>query len=104
MIECIYIEDEIKDHPRTLSILDRFDSTRRIKIKRYGDVFNKKSQNFRLQKSNPALILARKHQGLVLDAPDSFGIRPSLKVSVIREGAETLAFAAGVEDTSLGCA
>tara|TARA_B100000945_G_scaffold78664_1_gene60788 strand:+ start:3177 stop:4175 length:999 start_codon:yes stop_codon:yes gene_type:complete len=74
VIECIYIEDEIKDHPRTLSILDRFGSTRRIKIKRYGDVFNKKSQNFRLQKSNPALILARKHQGLVLDAPDSFGI------------------------------
>lgn len=74
MISTIYIEEEIADHPRTLSILERFPEATKIKCERYGEIFNRKSQNFRLQKKQPALILARKHKGLVLPTPKQYGI------------------------------
>jgi len=74
LIDTVYIEESIKNHPRTESILLRFGKARHILIERYGEVFNKRSQNFRLQKSSPALILARKHSGHILSVPDSFGI------------------------------
>ncbi len=74
MISTIYIEEEIAGHPRTLAILERFPDATKIKCDRYGEVFNRKSQNFRLQKKQPALILARKHKGLVLATPKQYGI------------------------------
>ena len=74
MIETIYIEEDVRDHPRTQSILARFDKARHISIERYGEVFNRRSQNFRLQKFKPALILAQKHAGHILHAPEGFGI------------------------------
>ena len=67
MIQTIYIEHEVKDHP--LEILRRFPKAETISIERYGEVFNRKNQNFRLQKIKPALILARKHDGRVLTTP-----------------------------------
>ncbi|HIM20337.1 MAG TPA: hypothetical protein EYM28_07020 [Rhodospirillales bacterium] len=66
MIDTIYIEEDVRDHPRTRSILSRFNKARHISIERYGEVFNKRAQNFRLQKFKPALILARKHAGHIL--------------------------------------
>ena len=77
LIETIYIEKKIKDHPRTKSILSKFKKARYIEIDRYGEVFNKRNQNFRIQKSNPALILAHKNDGFVLPAPEGFGIGAS---------------------------
>ena len=74
MIETIYIESEIRSHPRTESILSRFSKARIVECERYGEVFNPKKQNFRLQKKKPALILARKHGNFILDAPKGFGI------------------------------
>lgn len=74
MIEAIYIEAGVADHPRTLKILARFPKARRIECDRYNEIFNRSSQNFRLQKQQPALILAHKDQGHVLPAPDSYGI------------------------------
>ena len=74
MIETIYIETEIRSHPRTESILSRFSRARIVECERYGEVFNPKKQNFRLQKMKPALILARKHGNFILDAPEGFGI------------------------------
>ncbi len=74
MPDTIYIERDIADHPRTLAILERFPRTRRIACDRFGQVFNPKAQNFRLQKRNPALILARKHDGFVLPAPAGYGV------------------------------
>lgn len=74
MIDTIYYEDNIKDHPKTLEILSRFHNARKICIERYGEVFNKRNQNFKLQKTNPALILAEKHKGFVLPVPEGFGI------------------------------
>ncbi len=43
-------------------------------IDRFGEVFNRRAQSFRLQKKRPALILARKHGGLVLPAPAEYGV------------------------------
>jgi spore photoproduct lyase len=54
----IYIEKEIKDHPRTLDILSKFRGSQIIEISHYKDVFNRRGQNFRDQKQSPKLILA----------------------------------------------
>ena len=74
MISTIYIEDEIAQHPRTLDILKRFPDATKVSCERYGEIFNRKSQNFRLQKKQPALILAKKHKGMVLPTPKQYGI------------------------------
>ena len=74
MIEHIYIESEIADHPRTRDIVARFPKAVRIPCAHYGEVFNPKHQNFRLQKRCPALILARKHGPRVLPVPAGYGI------------------------------
>lgn len=74
MIETIYVEQEVAAHPRSQAILARFPKARRIDIERYGEVFNRKAQSFRLQKTRPALILARKHGRHVLEAPVGYGI------------------------------
>ncbi len=74
MIETIYIEEQIAQHPRTLDILQRFPDAIKISCDRYGEVFNRKAQNFRLQKQQPALILAKKHKGFVLPTPENYGI------------------------------
>jgi len=74
MIETVYIEDSISHHPRTRSILNRFPKARRISCSRYGEIFNAKAQNFRLQKLKPALVLANKHHNFVLPAPTGYGI------------------------------
>lgn len=74
MIDTIYVETEIAEHPRTLEIRARFSRADWIEIERYGEIFNRRNQDFRLQKRNPALILARKHGRLVLPAPDGYGI------------------------------
>lgn len=74
MIDTIYLETAVADHPRTAAIRSRFPSARIIECERYGEVFNPKAQNFRLQKSRPALILAEKFQKFVLQAPAGYGI------------------------------
>ncbi len=74
MIDVIYIEAEIADHPRTRAILERFPKATRIPCERYGEIFNRKAQSFRLQKRKPSLILANKHGHTVLPAPPAYGI------------------------------
>ena len=74
MIKTIYIEEEIAGHPRTKRIIKRFPKASKIICDRYTEIFNRKSQNFRLQKKNPALILAKKHKKIVLEVPDNYGI------------------------------
>ncbi len=73
-MDTIYFEEAVTDHPRTREIFSRFKTARKISIERYGEIFNKRDQNFKLQKRNPALILAKKHKGFVLPVPDGFGI------------------------------
>lgn len=74
MADTVYIESAIRDHARTRDILKRMPNSRLIDIERYGEVFNPRSQSFRLQKSNPSLILSHKHSGHVLPAPLGYGI------------------------------
>ncbi len=74
MINTIYIEENIAQHPRTISILERFPNANKIYCERYGEIFNRKAQSFRLQKKQPALILARKHKAYVLPSPIQYGI------------------------------
>jgi spore photoproduct lyase len=74
MVSCVYVESEVRQHPRTLQIIKRLKNTPLIEIEHYGEVFNPRAQNFRLQKSNPGLIIARKHKGQVLKTPKAYGI------------------------------
>lgn len=74
MIATIYIEENILQHSRVLNICARFPKARKISCARYGEVFNPKAQNFRLQKQQPALILAEKYRGFILKAPPNYGI------------------------------
>lgn len=70
----IYIEEEILNHPRALQIQERFPDAEVVPCSRYGEIFNRRAQHFRLQKRRPSLILARKHRSFVHEAPEGFGI------------------------------
>lgn len=74
LIDTLYIEAAIRDHPRTRAIVGRFPDARIIRCARYGEVFNPSAQNFRLQKHRPALILAEKFRNFALPAPAGYGI------------------------------
>ncbi|HEX4496251.1 MAG TPA: DNA photolyase [Thermoanaerobaculia bacterium] len=70
----IYVEEDVLGHPRTLQIQGRFPDAEVISCVRYGEIFNRRAQSFRLQKRRPSLILARKHRNFVQPAPEGFGI------------------------------
>ena len=74
MINTIYVEQDVIDHPRTKEILGRFKRSEVIICHHYGELFNRKAQNFRAQKENSALIIADKKKQYVLPAPDEYGI------------------------------
>ena len=74
MIQTLYIEEAIRNHPRVEQICARFPKAQIIGCGRFGEVFNPKAQNFRLQKQQPALILAEKYRRFVLEAPAGYGI------------------------------
>ena len=74
MFQSIYIEESVRDNPLTAKICQKFSKIPAIPCTRYGEIFNRHNQNFRLQKSNPSLILAKKCGNLVLPTPKSYGI------------------------------
>lgn len=74
MIDSVYVERAIHQSPLTQEILSRARADTVVEIERYGEVFNPKAQNFRLQKLNPALIIAEKHGKFVLPTPSGYGI------------------------------
>ena len=76
-MEVIYIEKAIKKHPRAVELMKRFHRAEIIECERFGEVFNRSSQNFRLQKRNPSLILAEKYGKLVLPTPEGYSIGAS---------------------------
>ena len=75
MIDTIYIEDNLRVHPRASRLLKRFPGARVVPCAHYTEVFNPAAQSFDLQKQKPALILAKKEGNLVFPAPNGFGIR-----------------------------
>lgn len=74
MFQHIYIEEKLQSHPNVQAIVERFPEAGIILCNRYQEIFNRKNQNFRLQKQKPALILAKKFQHLVLPIPSGYGI------------------------------
>ncbi len=74
MIDQIYVERAVRAHPRTRAILKRFSRAVVTECERYGEIFNRRGQNFRLQKRNPALVLAEKFGRCVLPAPPEYAI------------------------------
>jgi len=72
MVDTVYIEQAIAEHARTREILARYPKARTILIDRYSEVFNSHSQNFRIQKSNPSLILAAKQNNRVHTTPAQY--------------------------------
>lgn len=74
MTDIVYLEKSIREHARCNEILRRLPRARVIEIEHHGEVFNPKAQNFRLQKLNPALVLAEKHGNFVLPAPIGYAI------------------------------
>ena len=74
MFSIITIEEEIREHPRVIKLRRRFPQAQIVYCQRYGEVFNRNSQNFRLQKKRPSLILARKFDNFIHDAPAAYGI------------------------------
>ena len=74
MFSTIYIEKVLLHHPRVKKLLGRYSGIPVVVIDRYGEVFNRKAQNFRLLKRKPALIIAEKHNKCVLPAPEGYGL------------------------------
>lgn len=74
MFEFIYIEKEVLQHPQTQAICKRFPNIPTVACDRYGEIFNRHGQNFRLQKACPSLILARKFDHFILPTPAGYGI------------------------------
>ena len=69
MIDTVYIEAEVASHPRTAAVRRRLPKARFIEIQSYRTLFNRRQQNFRVQKQRPALILAQKTHALLQPIP-----------------------------------
>ena len=59
MISTIYIENAVSEHPRTKFIVSKFSGARYVSIDRYGEVFNRRNQSFRVQKTNKVVQILR---------------------------------------------
>ena len=70
----IYLEKQLSDSIEAQNIIKKFPRKKIIEINHYGEVFNPSNQNFKKQKSNPAIIIAKKTNNLILKSPESFGI------------------------------
>ena len=70
----IYLEDGVRDLPRTGEILSHFPSAEILPIRHYKDLFAPSGQPWLAEKHHPALILAGDHQ-LPSDADDPASAR-----------------------------
>lgn len=70
MFQTIYFEKEAKLHPNTKRILELFKPQNIIEIEKYTEIFNRRNQDFNLQKKNQKLILAYKKEHFVLETPE----------------------------------
>ena len=73
-INTVYVENDIKNNTNTLNILERIEFNEIIYCNKHTEVFNPKNQNFRIQKLQPSLILAKKHKNFILKVPKNFTI------------------------------
>ncbi len=66
----IYIEDDVSDHENTIKILSHFKTSKTIKISNYKEIFNRKGQDFVLQKESMKLVLAKKRDGFLYNGAE----------------------------------
>ena len=77
MINTIYVESEIKKTPRAKRIINKFANAKVIECSHYGEIFNRSRQDFRAQKKNPALILAKKRGTKLMPVPKDHAFEDS---------------------------
>ena len=73
-IPTVYVEKTLLGLPRTQAVLQRCSAKHVIEINHYGEIFNRNRQNFRIQKQQPALILAHKTGRKLLPVPGTHGL------------------------------
>lgn len=61
MFSCIYIEEEVWNHPRTKAVVDRFPQAVKIPVGHYQDIFDRTHQDYRIERDSRSLIIAAKH-------------------------------------------
>jgi DNA repair photolyase len=71
---CIYVERGVAGESRTREFLARMPRALVVECDRYGEIFNRRAQDFRLQKRGPAWIVAAKTAGWVLPVPAGYGL------------------------------
>lgn len=74
MFNRLYIEKTILGEPLVKRIRERFPKANIIECDHYSEIFNKKAQNFRIQKLSSGLILAKKYNRYINPAPPEYGI------------------------------
>ena len=74
MKKIIYIENEIKKNQRVDKILSKYSNYEVVYIEKYTEVFNKKNQNFNLQKTNPSILIAKKNKNFLNKIPAKYSI------------------------------
>ena len=74
MIDTVYFEEEVLQHPTATRVRKALPKANWVPINRFQELFNIRNQNFRIQKKNPALILAKKFENFVLPVPSGFGM------------------------------
>jgi spore photoproduct lyase len=73
-IKNLYIEEDVLNDEKAIRIQKKLRYENKIICKSYREVFNPKNQNFRIQKKEPSVILAKKKKNLILEAPKKFNI------------------------------
>ncbi len=73
-VKNLYIEEDVLEDEKALGIQQKLRYENKIICKNYREVFNPKNQNFRIQKKEPSVILAKKKKNLILKAPNKFNI------------------------------
>jgi spore photoproduct lyase len=71
---CVYVERGVAGEPRAREFLARMPRARIVECDHYGEIFNRRAQDFRLQKRAPAWIVAAKNAGWVLPVPSGHGV------------------------------
>jgi len=74
MYSIIYVEESVRDDPLTIEILKRYQNAVIVGCSHYGELFNRRKQNFRTQKQNPTLIVARKDNKRILPTPGEYAV------------------------------
>tara|TARA_B100000886_G_scaffold291234_1_gene216731 strand:- start:634 stop:1611 length:978 start_codon:yes stop_codon:yes gene_type:complete len=72
--DTVYIEESCKNTAMTKQILSRLTFNDIVLCDNYKEVFNPSNQNFRIQKMNPSLIIAKKKGNFILKTPKRFTI------------------------------